>query len=1112
MRFKFLSDEAALSLSHGEIKNSNLLNYKTGRPARDGLLAQNIFGPVRDFTCDCAAGRKRYNYAKRGSVCHECGTEINYAVVRSHYMGHITLPFRVINPFAMDLLKGLTVRVGNSSTFPAIGVGVKFVETPNGMICNTEGVVGNIVFHEVDTSDNDNVASCMTETLYTLLDSIDVAATIALRPNTKMSQVLTRYAKYGSHPRDWLIKYLLVLPAGYREMVAMSEFNATNPINELYSRIMRKVVRINTLLDMESESPIDIRIYHAETLVLQKAIHGLFVGGMTDYRNNYLPGIIESFMGKGGRFRTNLLGKRVDYSGRSAITADPSCRLTEIGIPEGMCWELLKPFIISDLRSSEGYSLREATRRWTVRTSDARDSLYKIAPMHKVLVNRAPTLHKYNVQAYTPRIVSGKAILMPPMCCGPFNADFDGDTVAIHTVMTSEARAEANLLMTSESNLFSSATGSANLLPSHEMIIGLYVMTRIVPATRPIYSKSISDLTSMLDRGEIRIGTEVNYKYEHKPWVKTCLGRVLLSNLFKTEIDYVLDKKSIRKLVDGCKNRLTNAEILDVLYEVSKHSFKYATQYGFSVGIDDIRASGSRDEMMQEAEKYEIDQLKKYDANEISREVLRERVTRHWFKSIGHMQRTYLHDAGPDNPIVMMYNSGARVSMQQISQITVAKGMFTDIHGNVDMTPIKGSLTSGLSGYDFFKSCSGSRKSLADKKSMTPKCGYLTRKLITLLRELYITESDCGTFNGIYVPIADVNSRSILEKRVINGVEMAKVRSPVTCNAKSGICAKCYGNDLASSRGVRKNAPIGAIAAQSLTEPATQMSMRTFHTSGAASLSESALAVKSHESGKITITDKDFCYSIKVGDHEYYGLKSYIQLNCADNDYIKRDHVIFTYNDPHLNSADIGGVFPRLEKAYELGSVDLVDKCLISPYEGTLYIKPNNGKLDLFVGAQFIGSSISKPVFLHAGAHIEKGTQLTPGIPDVREIFSNHGLELAAMVFIRYIQSLYAESGLTAKSNHIEMVFRGLTEIVMKDGAYSLRSRCNGDYDGIVISGVNTVCTRFPTPLKKMSYGYTMKAVSSSINSADDIELLPSEKIMMGGLIPSVLEEMYDDK
>lgn len=1278
MRFKFLSDEKALELSSGEVKNSGLINYKTNRPQHSGLLGQNIFGPINNFTCDCKAGSKKYNFSKKGSVCPDCGTEIEYSSVRQYRMGHISLPLYVINPFAYELIKKIST--GPSSKFPLSGeVAVKFVPSAKGPICTVDGISGSIVFYEVDPSDINQVLNCIPNKLYSILDTIDLEATAAkFSGGTK--GVLNRYIKYGSHPRDWIIKTLLVLPAGHREMVEMGDFNATSPVNELYSRIMRKVLRINTMIELNDESKIDTAIFRAEARVMQKAVNGLFMGGMTDYKGTELTGIVKGFMSKEGRFRGNLLGKRVDFSGRSVITADPKCKLNEIGLPEKMCWELFKPFVIQELRA-RGQSLREATYQWKSKSSEARSSLYDIISMQRVLINRAPSLHKYNVQAYVPHIVPGKAILMAPMCCAPFNADFDGDcisgevkipllngrdltipemideygvdstvwvyskrkdgsivpaqarvlgrsgvksdwvtitfsngevvkchaphewmmadgswkpassiqvgdkmsnlrrrisqwasrereeldswgrplslsplvtsvvsdtirywedelsvlrvtrsnepemaydlevpiyhnfatrsgvfthnTVAVHVVLSSQAKEEVDLLLTSESNVFSSATGSANLMPSHEMIIGLYVMTNMEPSSRPIHSKSIRDLELMMNNSVIKINTEVNFK-DDSGWFKTCLGRLMLSELFKTKIDFVIDKKKIRSLIDDCKNRISNRDLLELLYNVSTLSFKYATQYGFSVGIDDIKPSSNRSAIMEKAEQFEREQLSQLESG-ANLDVITERVTRNWFGSIKELQKAYIKEAGPTNPVVMMYNSGARVSMQQISQITVLKGMFSDVHGKIDMTPIKGSLSEGLTPYDYFRSCSGSRKSLSDKKSMTPKCGYLTRKLVTLLRELYITEHDCGSADGVYVLTADINGRSVIDEKILNGKNYSKVRSPITCHAKSGICQKCYGNNLATDKGIRIGTPVGTVSAQSLTEPATQMSMRSFHTSGAASLSESKLSVKSDRKGIVSLKEYDDFFEFKVDELTYCGLKPYIQVYVSDGAAVEQGSILFTYNESNLSSADIGGVFPRLEAMYELRSIS--DPALIATCSGEVKLTTEKGRINITVGSQYIGSSTVNPVTVPDGIFVEAGTKLTSGAPDIRKIFEDSGLSLAGTLFIDNVVQLYTESGLTAKSIHVEMVFRGLTEIVVKNGLYSLRSRSDFDYDSISIGGVNTVCTRFPTPLKKMGYGYTIRAIQSSINSGDDIEILPSEKIMMGCLTPSVLED-----
>lgn len=1107
---KFSSLESVKKFSCGEVTEPETISYRTERPYPGGILCQRIFGPIRDYECECGT-LKGVKY--KNKICTHCGVTVLPSTERFNRMGHISLIRPVVHPLAYTYIARL-LQISKTSVIDIAysQAHLRFVPQVRGNIV-TE-IDGNIFagYYEVVYEREEGTKSSP-KAIRDALASLKLQEMQTATDDDTHREMISRLIRKDFDPVRYTVEAVAVSPAGGRSIVNMEGFYATSGRNELYQRIIRRNIRLRTILeyDINDEELLDL-----ENTLLHKAVETLYLGGMMESNGVPLAGIIEGLMDKGGLIRGNLLGKRVDYSGRSVITSGPNLKLGQIGLPIKMAYELYKPFVINRIQDLYEVSFAKANEIWELRDHRAFRALEAAVKMRKIVMNRQPTLHRLGVMAFDPVLINDKCIRVHPMVCAAFNADFDGDTVALHMILSIASQREAEQLMSCEANILMSSNGDPTMAPSHEMVIGLYVMTIIKDYREtPLVENSLERIEGMLDTRDeftnlprLHINEKIEFRYSDGRRVITTPGRLLLERALGVEVTEPLGKSSIRKLIKDLPNRYHARKCLDILDEVMQLSLKYVTYEGFSVGINDFSEPPTRTARFNKSNEFEKDLKDRVEEGLVESDDSYEQIVREWMGTIKDLQSDYVEAAGEDNPIVMMYRTGARVSMSQISQLVVAKGMIANMANKISEHPIENSLKDGLTPSEYFRSCSGSRKSLADKKFITPISGYLARRLITATRDFGITEEDCGSTKGIRILSKDSFGRFTREGEFISNISDEKytyVRSPVTCQAHGGICRKCYGVDPSTMAVIRMNTPVGAISAQSLTEPTTQMSMRTFHTSGAATLHDSNKVAKAFKSGKVSLEDCGQFTKISVDELEYFAKKGKYRLAVAEGDTVNAGDLLFSYVNSNLENEDIAGTLPKLEGYFELFDTKLGESAVVAPESGRVSIVLNGDRLKVFVGQSFAGEVTDNVLCVANGQLVEKSDELSIGEVSIKSLYwrSNLDLELTAEVFVRKVVNLYAGDGIIVNPKHIEMVFRAMTEVVIKeDGSKGLRILDKG---GIQLYGVSGVGKNYPSWLKAVGFGWIKAILTDALEAGSVSYGTRTEAILSGSRLPEVI-------
>ena len=923
VRISLASPELIRSWSYGEVKKPETINYRTFKPERDGLFCARIFGPVKDYECLCG----KYKRLKhRGVICEKCGVEVTQSKVRRDRMGHIELASPVAHiwflkslPSRIGLLLDMTLRdierVLYFESYVVIDPGMTALE--RGQILNDEEY-----YESLEEFGDDFDARMGAEAVQALLNDIDLADEIGrLReeiPQTNSETKLKKLAKrlklleafYNSGNRpEWMIMQVLpVLPPDLRPLVPLDGGRfATSDLNDLYRRVINRNNRLKRLLELNAP---DI-IVRNEKRMLQESVDALLDNGrrgraITGSNRRPLKSLADMIKGKQGRFRQNLLGKRVDYSGRSVITVGPSLRLHQCGLPKKMALELFKPFIFGKLEHRGLATTIKAAKKMVEREEPAVwDILDEVIREHPVLLNRAPTLHRLGIQAFEPVLVEGKAIQLHPLVCAAYNADFDGDQMAVHVPLTLEAQLEARALMMSTNNILAPASGEPIIVPSQDVVLGLYYITRdrinakgegmifadIKEALRA-YRVGAADLHAKV---RVRISESVRNtqgELESRRFiVDTTIGRVLLWDIVPDGLPFeminqAMKKRSISALLNACYRRVGLKETVVFADRMMYLGFQYATVSGASIGVNDLVIPDEKvriiDEAYDEVREIEnqfasglVTQGEKYNkvidiwsrANEIlAKRMMDNLKTDKVINSEGKQV-----DQESFNSVYMMADSGARGSAPQIRQLAGMRGLMAKPDGSIIETPITANFREGLNVLQYFISTHGARKGLADTALKTANSGYLTRRLVDVAQDLVITEHDCGTSRGllmtphieggdvveplgerilgrvvaedVYVPGTDdlaVKAGTLIDEQWVRkleelNVDEVMVRSSIFCEARYGVCSKCYGRDLGRGHLVNVGEAVGVIAAQSIGEPGTQLTMRTFHIGGAAS-------------------------------------------------------------------------------------------------------------------------------------------------------------------------------------------------------------------------------------------------------------------------------------
>ena len=1061
------SPEAIRAWSYGEVKKPETINYRTLKPERDGLFCEKIFGPTKDWECYCGK-YKRIRF--KGKICERCGVEVTRAKVRRERMGHIELAAPVSHIWyfkgtssRMGLLLNLSPRVLEKVLYFAAYI----VIDPGNTNLKKYSLLSEREYNEYREAYEDEFDAGMgAEAVQKLLQQLDIEELsreikeeLEKATGQKKAKLLKRldvveaFRLSGNKP-EWMIMTVLpVIPPEIRPMVQLDGGRfATSDLNDLYRRVINRNNRLKKLLELEAP---DI-IVRNEKRMLQEAVDALIDNGrrgrpVTGPNNRPLKSLSDMLKGKQGRFRQNLLGKRVDYSGRSVIVVGPELKMYQCGLPKEMALELFKPFVMKrlvDLKVAE--NIRKA-RKMVERgePKEVWDALEVVIKGHPVLMNRAPTLHRLGIQAFEPILVEGRALKLHPLVCTAFNADFDGDQMAVHVPLSAEAQAEACFLMLAANNLLKLSDGRPVAVPSQDMVLGSYYLTTIIdknyatdeirnpgvftsvvewekayeaaPHALKIYRSPDEALmayqTGVLDLHEpvcVRTSREVNGS-TITGVIHTTVGLIIFNNPIpqdlgfidrtipgnelRPEVDFQVGKKQLSKIIDKCIKKYGTTTTSEVLDAVKNQGYQYSTRAALTVAVCDATIPPNKKDILAEAEKEVAKIRKKYERGYISEEDRYHQTIAIWRDATNEVKSSLKDNFGKLNPIYMMADSGARGSMDQINQLAGMRGNIANTSGQTIEIPIRANYREGLNILEYFQSSRGARKGLADTALRTADSGYLTRRLVDVSQEVIIREEDCGTHEGIDIEAITDGNRVIedlaerltgrflsedvydpktgkllasreemvdyktAEKIVNAGLTSVKIRSVINCRARNGACSRCYGANLSNNTPVAIGEAVGIIAAQSIGEPGTQLTMRTFHTGGIASAS------------------------------------------------------------------DITQGLPRVEELFEARKPKSV--AVIAHNAGVVAFDKDNKGVDIVkiddpeTGEHFEHQIVfGSKVRIHEGEYVPKGTFITEGSAEPSEVLAVNG-ELAVQEYlIREVQMVYRTQGVDINDKHIEVIVR----------------------------------------------------------------------------------------
>lgn len=1063
-RLKFMSSSDVIKQSYGEVKYAETFNTRSLEPIPGGLMCQSIFGPIRDYQCACGNIKgRRY----RGTKCINCGVEIISSYSRAKRSGHIHLPFPVLNPLATSIVSDLLgISINDLKRVLYDGNKLNIIESSTGSIV-IDGVQSYVEI-------SDTLGSKVTESncvgLYDILSRVDLDASLNVCSEKVKPVINSLISNYNKDTSVLFVQDIMVLPPEYRPEIKIDGNWVSDTVNELYLRVLRRRENLNSILEYDPPT----LILRLELCLLQQAIDQLFIGGYSRKRINY-KSLIESISRKGGLIRNNLLGKRVDYSARSVITVGPELKLDEVSIPLDMAYELFSPFILGKVKRENGVTFNTAKRLYNDRDELALNALDDLVSNYRVMVNRHPTLHKFGIQGMKVSIHNGKSIKMNPLICACMNADFDGDTASVHLPLSIEALEECKTLMSPVNNLLNPLDSSQIATPTHEAMLGLYLLTAIKDVDNPKMFATKRDLEYLQQIGEIKPNCGVYVGGEY-----TCLGRIWIGDILGVSIKEPLTKRNIKEVLNKAYSSMfSNEDMATALSKLKDLGFEYSTKMGHSLGIDDFSTPSSKKTLFEKGDSDAVsfdDSLTSEQANEAQ--------IRNWINIISKLNNEFLEEGRDSNPLAIMTNIGVRASIDQVSQMVVAKGMVSDLTGKISPAPIKHSYKEGLDTVEYFLSTKGSRKGLADKKFATPKSGYLARKLAMVARDLRIVGEDCGTYNRI----------------TVNG---EKLRSPVTCEQKGGICKKCYGNDPSTGRLPAIGSPVGIVAAQALAEPATQMTMRTFHTGGAAKLTSGPKTIQAKNSGKVAIRYSDGVAIISIGEDEYF-VHGDARIFVEEGQYVNEGNEIATYTTA-IKQEDVTGKLPLLTMYYEMSNPKV--PCVVSGSDGNVNLKTGIDRrgrsvVYVYVNDKFQGTVIDQPLFVINNEAVKKGQVLSYGETNLRSLLArtDNDLDLLTKVFVNRMKELYAEEGVYCDKIHLEVILRAMTEVVKRqDSLYGLRSF--DDYVDIVPMGVSNTNIMNPSWLKAMGFGWVKQVLTNAAINKRSTYGLGTEKIMTGELI-----------
>lgn len=1031
IKISLASPEKIREWSRGEVKKPETINYRTLKPEKDGLFCEKIFGPTKDWECHCGK-YKKVKY--KGVVCDKCGVEVTKAKVRRERMGHIELAAPVSHiwyfkgvPSRMGLILDMTPRNLEKVLYFAAYVVIDPGDVPN---LEKKQILSEKEYRELKEKYGDRFKAGMgAEAIKELLKEIDLdKLSQELRQELetatgqkklkiiKRLEVVEAFRKSGNRPEWMILDVIPVIPPELRPMVQLDGGRfATSDLNDLYRRVINRNNRLKKLMDLGAP---DI-IIRNEKRMLQEAVDALIDNGrrgrpVTGPGNRPLKSLSDMLKGKQGRFRQNLLGKRVDYSGRSVIVVGPELKIYQCGLPKEMALELFKPFVMKKLvEKGICNNIKNVKKAVERQRSEVWDILEEVIKDHPVLLNRAPTLHRLGIQAFEPVLVEGRAIRLHPLVCTAYNADFDGDQMAVHVPLSAEAQAEARFLMLSANNLLKPADGKPVVVPTQDMVLGIYYLTLEKKGDKGEGMMFSSEEEALLAYEHKVVGLHARIKVKRTAevdgevisgLVETTVGKIILNqvipqdlgfvdrtkkeNLLKYEIDTLVDKKMLGKIIDRCIKVYGNTRTAEILDEIKELGFRFSTRGAITISVSDMVIPEIKQKLISEADSRVAQIENLYRQGLISDEERYEQVISIWNQTKDKLTEELIQNLDEFNPIFMMANSGARGSKNQISQLAGMRGLMANPSGKTIEMPIKSNFREGLNVIEFFISTHGARKGLADTALRTADSGYLTRRLVDVAQDIIVREEDCGTDKGIWVEeirdgtevIETLEERIIgryaasdiinektgevivkrneliteeIAKKIVNaGINRVYVRSVLECKTRYGVCTKCYGLDLGTGQPVNVGEAVGIIAAQAIGEPGTQLTMRTFHTGGIAgqditqglprveelfeARKPKGVAVISEIEGYVSIKeDKKRTVTVRNnnGEERMYEIPYGARLKVNDGDYVQAgDELTEGSINPHdlLKIKGPRGVqsylLAEVQKVYKMQGVDINDK------------------------------------------------------------------------------------------------------------------------------------------------------------------------------------------
>ena len=1071
IQIKLASPEKILEWSYGEITKAETINYRTLKPEMEGLFCERIFGPSKDYECACGK-YKRMRY--KGMVCEKCGVEVTTSKVRRERMGHIKLATPIAHiwyskgtPNKMSLLLGISTKELESVLYFS-----RYIVTDPGETGLEKGQILTDREYKLYESQfkNEFTAKMGAEGVLALLEEIDLKELEQKLENEmdtehssqKRKKVIKRLKIVrdlilsGNRP-EWMIMTVLpVIPADLRPMVQLDGGRfATSDLNDLYRRVINRNIRLKKLMSIKAPEI----VIKNEKRMLQEAVDALIDNGrrgkpVVTQNNRELKSLSDMLKGKQGRFRQNLLGKRVDYSGRSVIVVGPSLKMNQCGLPKKMALELYKPFLMRELVQRElASNVKIAKKMVEEEDENVWELIEEIIKNHPVLLNRAPTLHRLSIQAFEPILIEGKAIRLHPLVCSAFNADFDGDQMAVHLVLSQEAQMEAKLLMLATNNIIAPSSGKPIAVPSQDMVMGCYYMTKEKKGAKgegKVFSNR-NQLITAYQSGKVSVHALVKVRVEDK-LLDTTPGRLMFNLILPKEVrnyGITFGKKELAKLIAELYKRYGFEKTSSLLDDIKAFGFHYGTLAGITVGIEDLKIPETKKEILENAEKGVAEVEKQYKAGEIINEERYRKTVSIWAEATEKVTKDMMNNLDEFNPVYMMANSGARGSIAQMRQLGGMRGLMADTQGRIIEMPIKANFREGLNILEFFMSSHGARKGLADTALRTADSGYLTRRLVDISHEVIVNHDDCGCEHGIVVSdLMDagevieklserIYGRTLAKDLIHNGEVIAtrntlindelikkieeldirevEIRTPLTCKLEKGVCRKCYGLDLSNHKEILKGEAVGVIAAQSIGEPGTQLTMRTFHTGGVATAASVQSDYKADVSGKVkfrgisTLVNeegKEIVVSqngrLIIGKHRYE-IQSGSILHVKDGDAVKKGQVLVEF-DPYqipIITSEEGKV--EFRDIYVRENIDVkygvTEKVAIKPVESSdvnpriiIYTKDNR-RVEYAVpyGAYLMvneGDIVKKGQIITKILKTGEGNKdITGGLPRVQELF-----------------------------------------------------------------------------------------------------------------------------